>query len=233
MSSSSSLSSSSLIPSGLTLNLLTPSENEFFAESTKVIIKSFFDYDTLKFISGTYGPFRVDENVEVPLWLAITLKKKGKCSIIPPKWMLASELQQYIEIEKNTTELTPLDYHYIEIGTLLLIHAKDDIESPDSVSALLHDLQNIRIDRLKKGPTDISDNYFNGATVQHIPIPNVAAIEIDTIRGALCESMNVMLDLSGVERAKVSTTTRRYNQEEDAENTRSRRTIATGRRFKR
>lgn len=36
---------------------------------------------------GTYGPFRPPLRVKVPLWLAITLKKKQKCSIQPPDWM--------------------------------------------------------------------------------------------------------------------------------------------------
>lgn len=227
-------SSSLLLPSGLSLSSISPSENEFFAESTKIIVKSFFEHDSFEFISGRYGPFRIDENTEVPLWLGIALKKKGKCSIIPPKWMLASELEQYIANELASENLTKLDSHYIEIGTLLLIHARDDIESPDKVSALLQDLQNIRMDRLKgsKGLLGVASNSFEGQLILNIPIPNIAALEIDTIRGVMCESLNVMVDLSGQQRPAASTGRRTTNYDDGYDETRSR-AAPTGRRFRR
>lgn len=225
-------SSSSLLPSGLSLSSISPSENEFFAESTKIIVKSFFEHDSFEFISGRYGPFRTDENTEVPLWLGIALKKKGKCSIIPPKWMLASELEQYIANELASESLIKLDSHYIEIGTLLLIHARDDIESPDKVSALLQDLQNIRMDRLKGGFLRVAGNSFGGELILRIPIPNISALEIDTIRGVMCESLNIMVDLNGQQRPAVTTGRRTTNYDDGYDETRSR-AAPTGRRFRR
>lgn len=78
MASSSSSSSSSL-SSGLSLRSITPSENEFYAESSKIIVKSFFEHNAFYFISGRYGPFRIDENVEVALSSIISLS-----SLSPP-----------------------------------------------------------------------------------------------------------------------------------------------------
>ena len=219
--------------SGLSLRSITPSENEFFAESSKIIIKSFFEHDQFAFISGRYGPFRIDETIEVPLWLGIALKKKGKCSIIPPKWMLASELEQYIANELNSESFIELDFHYIEIGTLLLIHARDDIESPDKVSALLQDLQNIRIDRLKaQGLLRIARNTYDNDMILDVPIPNISALEIDTIRGFMCESLNMMVDLSEQQRPAVSTG-RRTNYDDGYDDNNRSKPIAAGRRFRR
>jgi len=35
----------------------------------------------------SYGPFTPPQKTSVPLWLAVHLKKKRKCRIIPPKWL--------------------------------------------------------------------------------------------------------------------------------------------------
>ena len=34
-----------------------------------------------------YGPFQANSRTEVPLWLAIFLHKRKKCSILPPQWL--------------------------------------------------------------------------------------------------------------------------------------------------
>lgn len=145
--------------------------------------------------------------------------------------MLASELELYIASELETESLAKLDYHYIEIGTLLLIHARDDIESPDKVSALFQDLQNVRIDKLKSGLLQIGRNSFDGELILRVPIPNMSAIEIDTVRGVMCESLNVMLDLSGNQRLAVSAGRRIRDNDGYEENTRAK--PAAGRRFRR
>ena len=45
----------------------------------------------LHFVGGDVGPFVPAVPVDVPLWLAITLKKRGRCKIQPPEWMSAGE----------------------------------------------------------------------------------------------------------------------------------------------
>jgi hypothetical protein len=39
------------------------------------------------YVQGDFGPFRPQIPAKVPLWLAIALKKRGKCRIQPPNWM--------------------------------------------------------------------------------------------------------------------------------------------------
>jgi GINS complex subunit 2 len=38
------------------------------------------------FIQASYGPFIPPLQAEVPLWLAVALKKNRKCTIVPPEW---------------------------------------------------------------------------------------------------------------------------------------------------
>ncbi|KAL6320074.1 hypothetical protein AAG906_004472 [Vitis piasezkii] len=40
---------------------------------------------------GDFGPFRPQIATQVPLWLAVALKKRGKCTIRPPEWMSVGE----------------------------------------------------------------------------------------------------------------------------------------------
>ncbi|TEA28644.1 hypothetical protein DBR06_SOUSAS1470910001, partial [Sousa chinensis] len=36
---------------------------------------------------GDLGPFNPGLPVQVPLWLAINLKQRQKCRLLPPEWM--------------------------------------------------------------------------------------------------------------------------------------------------
>lgn len=40
---------------------------------------------------GDFGPFRPNIASEVPLWLAVALKERGKCDIRAPDWMSVGE----------------------------------------------------------------------------------------------------------------------------------------------
>lgn len=44
---------------------------------------------------GAYGPLRPPNKAKIPLWMAINLKFKKKCHIVPPDWLSvgAPELQ--------------------------------------------------------------------------------------------------------------------------------------------
>lgn len=50
---------------------------------------------------GDLGPFNPGLPVEVPLWLAINLKQRQKCRLVPPEWMDVGELQRGRGKDKN------------------------------------------------------------------------------------------------------------------------------------
>jgi GINS complex subunit 2 len=127
------------------------------AEDSKITIIPKFKYDTLKFISvskiylhrisrfplsllqqGDFGPFRPQTPVDVPLWLAVTLKKRQKCQIQQPEWMdlgnlcgsktvtlflttcaLVEYLGAKLENEKSNDEFEDLPFHFLEIVSVL------------------------------------------------------------------------------------------------------------------
>uniref|UniRef100_A0A2K6FMU9 GINS complex subunit 2 n=1 Tax=Propithecus coquereli TaxID=379532 RepID=A0A2K6FMU9_PROCO len=62
-------------------------EVEFLAEKELVTIIPNFSLDKIYLIGGDLGPFNPGLPVEVPLWLAINLKQRQKCRLLPPEWM--------------------------------------------------------------------------------------------------------------------------------------------------
>ena len=45
-------------------------------------------YSGLRFVfQGDLGPFNPGLPVEVPVWLAVSLKQRQKCRLVPPEWM--------------------------------------------------------------------------------------------------------------------------------------------------
>lgn len=90
-------SSSMALPAVLQPGLL-PSEIEYLAtSSTTVQIVPLTTIDRARFLSGVYGPFRPPTRATVPLWVALHLKKKSKCYIVPPQWMQSGESEEIKE----------------------------------------------------------------------------------------------------------------------------------------
>lgn len=74
-------------------------ELEFYATQTVVVtILPNFNDEELYLISGEFGPFRANQEVDVPLWLAINLKQSKKCNFVIPSWLTLEMLQEILEI---------------------------------------------------------------------------------------------------------------------------------------
>ncbi|KAL6526808.1 hypothetical protein OROGR_015898 [Orobanche gracilis] len=68
-------------------SVFSAAEMEFLAEDEMIEIVPNLRMDPLNFISGDFGPFRPQIATEVPLWLAVALKRRGKCTVRAPDWM--------------------------------------------------------------------------------------------------------------------------------------------------
>lgn len=110
---------------------ILPTEMEYVASSeTLVRILPLVSVDRVRLLSGTYGPFRPPAHAEVPLWLALSLRKKRKCVIIPPDWLSVGAyfflfswvdaLTEYVRQETTSLPFAPLPLHYVAIAKLLL-----------------------------------------------------------------------------------------------------------------
>ncbi|KAF9934245.1 DNA replication protein psf2 [Mortierella alpina] len=156
-------------------NGLTPLEIEFLAENELIEIAASIDTkQNLELLGGTLPPLKPLQMNKVPLWMAISLKKKQKCNIVVPKWMTAESLQKSLKDEQEQEVFSALPYHYMETAQLLLENACDDIPSADAVRTLLKDLREARQSKARKGVEALGLTY--------IQMDNIGLMEINEIR---------------------------------------------------
>lgn len=62
-------------------------EIQFMSQNELINIIPNFSSPSLNFISGNYGPFQPLIPIQLPLWIALELKKNKKCKIETPYWM--------------------------------------------------------------------------------------------------------------------------------------------------
>lgn len=159
------------------LSIFSPSEVEFVAEDEIVAVVPNIRMDALNMICGDFGPFFPQIPTKVPLWLAVALKKRGKCTIRTPDWMTVDRLTQVLEAERESPrEFQPLPFHYIEISKLLFDHARDDISDAYLVRSLIEDIRDVRFHKVESGLETIS-----GRT-HAVKLKNLSAMEVNIVR---------------------------------------------------
>ncbi|KAH7463838.1 hypothetical protein PRIC1_006458 [Phytophthora ramorum] len=179
---------------------LSASETEFLAEQELIAILPHFhlraNSGMLNFISGDFGPFQPGITTHVPLWLAIMLKQLNKCRILAPPWLSVDYLASRLEREKNSEVFEELPFHYLEVASLLLKNAPEDLDQGEHVRSLLEDLQNVRQDKIRKGLSKIADDVQGGETAFAIQMNNISALEINSVREFMIGSMDQFYRLS-------------------------------------
>ncbi|RZC77033.1 hypothetical protein C5167_001194 [Papaver somniferum] len=178
------------------LSIFSAAEVEFLAEDELVEIIPNMSMDSLNFICGDFGPFYPHIPTEVPIWLAMALKKRGKCAIRPPSWMSLENLTQVLELERDSPrEFQPLPFHYVEISRLLFDHAREDIPDvhmvivaivcPDfpprlAFQKLVLDIEHfnrdVRFHKVESGFETI------GSRTHAVKLKNLSAMEVNIVR---------------------------------------------------
>jgi len=163
-------------------------------------IEARFNHPPLKLIRGTFGPFYPNQRVQVPLWLALTLKKQKKCRLVLPEWLNGESLAEVLREERaQEGTFQELPFHYVEIATLLLKTAGDEFVMPDRVRSLVEDIENVRMEKIRRGLQGMSDTVLRGRSVMSTKMNHVGAMEITTVRDFLTQAMNMFYVLSGQE----------------------------------
>ncbi|KAJ3130457.1 DNA replication protein psf2 [Nowakowskiella sp. JEL0407] len=159
----------------------TPEEIEFLGEEELLTIVPEHRIDKLEFISvsnlhfGFYGPFRPPLPLQVPAWLAVTLKKKHKCKIRPPPWLEKEWLQERLREEVNNKDrFCALPFHFTELAEMLLDCGADDIPNAEEIRRLMKDLREIRSEKASQGLTELDGDYLR--------MDNLGLMEINEIR---------------------------------------------------
>ena len=156
-----------------------------------------FAHDQMYFISGTFGPFLPQTPVEVPLWLAISLKKRRKCSIQPPAWMEKDALAGKLAFEKEHDPFDELPYHFAEVASLLFSAAADDVPEAEAVRTLLEDLSDVRQAKIRRGVQTVAADVRQGGSAYAVKLNNVGAMETSLVRPFLTEALNSFFAFRG------------------------------------
>lgn len=140
---------------------LEPSEIEFLCEDELVEIIPRISMKELDLISGTIGPLVVNVPCQVPLWLALRLRKRGECSIKQPKWLTQESLTELLKKEKAGEPFQEFPSRYIEMGLLLIEAASKDFQKPHEVKVILEDCMSVRECKVKNSLPRISTSAMD------------------------------------------------------------------------
>uniref|UniRef100_A0A5B7AEY6 DNA replication complex GINS protein PSF2 n=1 Tax=Davidia involucrata TaxID=16924 RepID=A0A5B7AEY6_DAVIN len=169
-------------------------ELEFLAEDEMVEIVPNMRMDPLNLICGDFGPFRPQIATQVPMWLAVALKKRGKCTIRPPEWMSVEKLTQVLEAERDSERFfQPLPFHYVEISRLLFDHARDDIPDVYMVRSLIEDIKDVRFHKIGTGLEIISER------THALKLKNLSAMEVNIVRPFVVRALQTFYKLDSPE----------------------------------
>lgn len=171
---------------------------DFTAEEVLVTIIPSISHPQFRFTSYNVGPFYSGLPVEVPLWLAITLRKGGKCKIKIPDWLHVEYLEKLVKVESSEHQrnLGILPFQYRELAKIFLTYAKEDIDHPERVATLIQDLANIREDRIRIGISSIAETIRNGSSLVSTNLQHVSSLEIFAMRQFFLGSMDAFLWLN-------------------------------------
>ncbi|KIM68912.1 hypothetical protein SCLCIDRAFT_104754 [Scleroderma citrinum Foug A] len=167
---------------------VTPQELELIASEKLVEILPLVSMEKTAFISGAYGPLRPPAKCRIPLWVAINLKCKKKCHIVPPDWLNVDFLQERLARETSQPEFSQLPFRFAEIAKVILDIAPDDVPSAEKVRSLLKDLREARQAKSREGLAKLDHSELS--------LPNLCSMEINEIRPFFVHAVGVFTQLS-------------------------------------
>lgn len=116
----------------------------------------------------------------------------------PPRPQYTMDGQRYFPappfLPQNTAQDTPpvgeapaLPYHWLEVGTMLLDAASDDLVDPDQIRRLLKELREVRTAKIRSG-VDVLDAAAPGGG--GVALTGVGAMEVGEGRGFVAGVVN-------------------------------------------
>ena len=160
-----------------------------------------FQHDVLRFVTGNFGPFVPQTAVEVPLWLAVLLRKRRMCSVVPPDWLQGDALEAARAGEAGDAEaFGDVPFHYQEVAALLLGAAAEDLEAKCGVPSALslreavEDIAEQRAAKIREGLLAVAQQATHDETTYSVKMNRVSAMEIASMRPQLLLSLGEFYD---------------------------------------
>ncbi|KAJ3348761.1 DNA replication protein psf2 [Entophlyctis luteolus] len=184
---------------------LTPREVEFVAEAQSVMIVPARAFPgSLHLLCGSFGPFRPPLKAAVPLWLALALKRRGMCSIVPPPWLDPEYLEHKLDEERSSEAFAEMDFAWLETAMLLSkqlrppalsYRAQDDIPHHDQIKKLLKSIKDCRESKTQKGVKLMNVDLFSQGFLN---LDNLGLMEVNEIKPFFTRAFDEMGRFSGL-----------------------------------
>ncbi|KAF2364906.1 GINS subunit domain A [Trinorchestia longiramus] len=161
-------------------------DEEFLAEREVIQIIPNFSHEKLYLISGDVGPFVAGLPCSVPLWLAVNLRQRGKCRLLPPEWMAADALAAKKEEEAQSKVFTEMaSVNYMAVAQLVLTTAPHDVPNAHLVRTLIKDIWDLRIAKLRSSVAEFIKHSGRHARLHHL-----TPMELHSVRPILPSALD-------------------------------------------
>jgi len=165
-------------------------EVAFFAGEEQVTIQARAPLPALQLLDGDIEAVGALHQQQVPLWLAVLLRRRGKCRIIAPEWLDPDRLDETLTAERQHQDsFAPLPYHYVEVAKQLLEVASDDLTAPNRLRATLADIEDTRRAKVERGLRNID------RSVTFIKLTDLSAMELNRIRDVAAGALDTLRNL--------------------------------------
>lgn len=153
-----------------------------------------FDNFDWSFITTDHNVLRQIKSsipIEIPLWMAMILKKQRFCRLVPPTWFNERNLKEYLIFEKkNPYKFSSLPWNWMVITKLFLNKFQEDLDNDSNINTmrgLLQDIREIRMAKVQKGIEILNES--------HLQLDNLSLLEINEFRPFIITTMNKMKNL--------------------------------------
>ncbi|KAK6361941.1 DNA replication protein psf2 [Orbilia blumenaviensis] len=154
---------------------LTPQEVSFICESELITIVPRQRLGALNLISIDTRPLVPPQRADVPLWLAIFLRKQKRCNIVPPDWLSVDNLERLVKEESDSTAFSQMPWRWMEVAEILLDTCSEDLISPSEIALNIRSLRELRQAKIRAGLSDQMNSSY-------IKINNLGLMEVCEIR---------------------------------------------------
>ncbi|KAI1721662.1 GINS complex protein [Ditylenchus destructor] len=163
---------------------MNPAQCEFLAGNEFIQIVPNFNEDPMQLICGEVGPFEAGVPVTVPVWLAVHLKKRHKCSIIAPDWLTIDELKCLIVTESERSKFAEIPKRFFEIAHIVLINGKEDVDNVEQLKTFIKDLWDKRTAKMRTSTIKFLGQHESS----HANLDNLTELEIAYARQIITEA---------------------------------------------
>lgn len=167
------------------LEALSYAELAFLAEDELVTIVPKQGLGALDFRGWKLDALRALRRSDVPLWLAVLLKRQDRCTLVYPHWLDVAYLKTMLDTEHVQPAFAALPYLWQPLSHIVTTEAGDDFQGNlDELNQLLQELREVRLTKVRQGVLNANDS--------HLRMDGLGAVELNCVRPVLARTMRTL-----------------------------------------